>query len=614
MRSHHLLLAFSLVAACSGSASSGDPSSAAPPDAADAASDASSATDSAGAEGGIEAPDGGGQDADATTDANASSDAPLDGAAEAGSDAEVDASADADAAATCVDLDGDGYGVGAACLGDDCDDANPLVNPAMAELADDGLDNDCSGGDLTAAVGPGKYVDVGAAGCSDTDAARGSKATPYCSLAKAVLDAYQNPPVDPAGFAIFVAKGTYPHVIGWPKSMRLYGGYDAAAWTYAPVTNPTIIGGATHLDDLDSAACRASAKGCNAMCPCIDWDSWISVNTTASSVVQGFTVQGGARPGAPIRAITVNSSGRVVFADMRISAGAGLQNVGMWIDRTATNTWLIRTKLDAGTPSGTGITASAFGLVNHGAATLWGATVASGPGVAGSSAVAVQNWGTMRLAASVLNPGDQGGAADYSYGLRNDVTTYLDTTSSAGTVYAVNDVIFAGRGAKASRGVFSNSPLTLVDSIVGDRTPSPLDWSMRPTENAIPVDVGFASKTWLRNNLLVNLLYTSEPSPPNALANRHLFVHSAVSATYVEDIVTVNACGWTGCQSAGDNFVATAIGFVDPSTDYHVLAGSPPVGNGTPTGPFITGGLGHMDIDGQLRPAGGAWDVGVDER
>jgi hypothetical protein len=42
----------------------------------------------------------------------------------------------------CLDLDEDGYGVGARCLGTDCDDLDPTTNPGALELCDF-KDNDC---------------------------------------------------------------------------------------------------------------------------------------------------------------------------------------------------------------------------------------------------------------------------------------------------------------------------------------------------------------------------------------------------------------------------------------------------------------------------------------
>ena len=54
----------------------------------------------------------------------------------------------------CIDDDGDGYGVGAGCLGPDCDDTSAAVRPGVLELCN-GVDDDCD-----------TEVDVGASDCT----------------------------------------------------------------------------------------------------------------------------------------------------------------------------------------------------------------------------------------------------------------------------------------------------------------------------------------------------------------------------------------------------------------------------------------------------------------
>jgi mono/diheme cytochrome c family protein len=54
----------------------------------------------------------------------------------------------------CMDGDGDGYAA-ADCGGSDCDDSDPWVHPGATEVCGDGIDQDCSDGDLPCGGGPG---------------------------------------------------------------------------------------------------------------------------------------------------------------------------------------------------------------------------------------------------------------------------------------------------------------------------------------------------------------------------------------------------------------------------------------------------------------------------
>lgn len=47
----------------------------------------------------------------------------------------------------CEDADADRYGEGPLCLGTDCNDSEPAVNPGAEEICGDGIDNDCFAGD-----------------------------------------------------------------------------------------------------------------------------------------------------------------------------------------------------------------------------------------------------------------------------------------------------------------------------------------------------------------------------------------------------------------------------------------------------------------------------------
>jgi subtilisin-like proprotein convertase family protein len=64
---------------------------------------------------------------------------------------------------TCLDGDGDGFGLGAACLGTDCDDTAATINSRGEELCD-GVDNDCDGLVDDSPIDAGRACETGFAG------------------------------------------------------------------------------------------------------------------------------------------------------------------------------------------------------------------------------------------------------------------------------------------------------------------------------------------------------------------------------------------------------------------------------------------------------------------
>jgi hypothetical protein len=283
----------------------------------------------------------------------------------------------------------------------------------------------------------------------------------------------------------------------------------------------------------------------------------------ANAVIQGFHIQGGKRPGQPIFAVEIQSSGRVVLYDNVITAGEGWQTVAVSIkgetptDPSTSDVWLLDNRISAGTPSDS----SNYAVNNLGTAVLSGNVIDMGQGKAGSFGAAVQNYGVMRLVGNVLNGGSYGTAVDSSYGFIN---AKADGLPEPGVARAELNLIFGGAGKSYSIGVLNAAELSMLGNVIGDRTPGPLAFSQKPAVLATALSTGFAATTTLESNQLFQLLYSDEVSPPDAGANRHLFVYADQATHYVETIDEVNACGWTGCGS-GTAYNTAASGTSHPS-------------------------------------------------
>lgn len=124
---------------------------------------------------------------------------------------------------TCVA--GDGCCPGTCTAGTDAD---CTCTPTGPEIADNGRDDDCIGGDLTAAAGPGVYVST-----TGDDGNAGTKSAPKLTVGAAATAAAL------AASPIFVAEGVYTEDVTARTSV--FGGYEATGWTRDVTLHPTEI-------------------------------------------------------------------------------------------------------------------------------------------------------------------------------------------------------------------------------------------------------------------------------------------------------------------------------------------------------------------------------------
>lgn len=81
--------------------------------------------------------------------------------------------------------------------------------------------------------------------------------------------------------------------------------------------------------------------------------------------------------------------------------------------------------------------------------------------------------------------------------------------------------------------------------------------------------------------------------------------------TPVNSLDEINACAWAGCASAAGNINADPL--FAPLADYHLAGESPCIDAGIDPQAWYDGDEVYLDFDGDVRPQGGGWDIGMDE-
>lgn len=563
---------------------------------------------------------------------------------------------DSSESVTCYrDSDGDGYGdpnvtitVAANCSNgwvendEDCDDTDKYVNPNGIELPDDGIDQDCLDGDFTATDENGIFVST-----TGADGATGIKSDPMNNLIEAMAKAAST------NQSVFVAAGSYYETVEVETSM--YGGYNATFSKRDIQNNLTAITGTADGTLLVMQGVNSVINGFKISGPLEPTQS-IAVGIVGSGTmidnnIYGFTVSSdsfgiaalyptavlkayknrifGGGGGAESTGILVKAGTKAILMDNDINGGTGTLSIGVDIeDSTAEiqendinggsgfNAIALISKNSELTLSNNNIfggytskksdskaEASVGVDVLGGYATVSGNIIDGGESNITSAVVAFGN--ELLLDANWIYGGK--GTSE-----NTGVTGYHNTTlvnnfiyggdnnsgsSSAVRIYdgeytLVNNTLVGGKGFNGIGIFLNNATVKAVNNIIDGG-----EMSSSSTGITIHMNGGNVS-------LISNDIYSSSLD--------YMIVDNAI---LISDISEVNDCAnWPASCVESLNNISKDPNYLDAlHGDYHIGPGAC-VDSGTDPSLWYSGDPIHYDFDGDERPAGDGWDIGMDEK
>ncbi len=546
----------------------------------------------------------------------------------------------------------------------DCDDEHKDAHPDGIDLPDDEIDQDCLNGDFEASDENGIFV-----ASSGNDANPGTMAEPKLTL-QAGVDA-----ANVKGKSVFVAGASY--INGVSTLVSMYGGYSESFALRDPETYLTMITGPNKMSMQVVNGANAVINGftvnggqdaTSSSCIWVSGSAILIKNIFKGSTTSGATtgvdirgvstiaklmdndILGGSATGESRGVIIVNEatatlennridggigtsgawgvkiqSGTVTLTDNEIFAGASDNCYGVQIEGgTAT---LTHNTIDGGTGSST------IGVhVPSGEATIEQNTISGGNKAKGAKEKAGESFGIRiygGLAAIDRNYID-GGASDYTYGVS---ALYGQISLNANT-------ISGGWAGYNSSGVLIGEATTLVNNFIhsGSANQTCRSASISIT-SALLVNntlvTGYCSKTIgldLGNASVIAVNNIIHPGSANtqsvglslsgsllSLINNDIWSAGIdyildSDGTLLTDINDVNGCtAWASNCGAAENNISSDPIFVDPALDdYHISPGAC-VDTGVDPTTWYSGDLAGQDFEGDPRPSGAGWDMGMDE-